>query len=86
MLNSTVLKNFNDIQILKDEGDLVSTPIEIFGTRAARECAREKIEELAEDLSMKRMRETSENEKQQTTESRYFCYITLFAFRSDCQC
>lgn len=58
------------VKILKDEGDLVSTPIEIFGPQIAQKCAKERIEELAEDLSMRRMRETIENEKHQTTESR----------------
>ena len=58
---------------------IVFTPIEIFGTQILQECAREGSEELAKELIVKRMRATSENEKQQCAESfslHYFICIS----------
>lgn len=49
----------------------MSTPVEIFGTPEAQNCAKKKIDELTEDLTLKRIRETEENSKKQMTVSRY---------------
>ena len=46
-------------QILKDEAEFVETPIEIIGDEEAQQKAKEKIEELTEDISSKRIRETA---------------------------